>query len=596
MKKTKLFRLIVPAPSQWNIYGHITGQTTSLGAIIVATFASKVPDWEVEVIDESNCKHRTWPPNAADGYIDHELLQRERPADVVGFYASLSCTINRVYELAKLYKSQGCTTIAGGYHVRSEFAEALNNGIDFVCATKGEQCIQYLLRELTGTKKDLSPQAELKAFKKQLEGMMLWSSQDLTLLFMNEQGEIVEKKTDPASDYPGMHDEQDWSLYYGWDFGLLRYGKVKICPVMMRGGCPYNCEFCAVKERPGKFVAEHFVCQIVNLYEKFRFKKFFIIDDHFGGDLNDPDDYAEIMKCLQLLTAYQKKIGKRFSFTCQIRLNACVDSRRANAENKTLESIAWSKYYRSDLLMAMRLAGIDNVCIGYESPIDADLKAMHKGYLSKDMLNWTAIWKKFGFKIQGMFIFNYPKHRQAIEISGCRCDVNEVAKTYRRFIRQGRIDTVQVLLPIPLPGTEFRKWLDVEKRIFSQEDFSWEYYDGQFMLYDPLDCEPEEMQEAVKKIMSGFYHFSHVLRLAVYCLWHFPVIVFPSTAALLAGRVKDIRESFTYWRREYWRNASIRFGGSWIVRGFAKKYKQANIPEKLKAAKAALARRHDTKD
>lgn len=579
MNKIRLLRIIVPAPSKLNIYGHISSRTTALGAIMVATAANKVPGWEVEVIDESNCHHRKWPPNAADGYIDHQLLQQERPADLVGFYAGLSCTMPRVYSLARLYKSMGAVTVAGSYHVRSETEEALRSGIDFVCMSKGEHCIRFLMEHIDET-------TELDVLKKQFDQMMVFGPYDMAIAYYCPTGQLSSVRCSPSfiNQETGELDPEYCSL----DFSLLRYGKIKTCPVMMRGGCPYHCQFCAVKDPPGKFIAEHFVRQIANLYERFGFKNFFIIDDHFGGDLDDPEDYKEIMKCLTLLTAYQKKIGKRFSFTCQIRLNACVDYNLALKESKNIFNIDWSKYVRAELLSAMRRAGIDNVCIGFESPIDEDLKRMHKGYLSKDMIDWTKIWHKFGFKIHGMFIFNYPVKREIIERENLKCDIPQLVKIYRCFIKKGKIDTVQILLPIPLPGTELRAWLEKEGRIFSQRDFDWEFYDGQFMLFDPLNCDSQDMQKAVMAIMGPFYHWSNIFRIIASWLFHFPRIVFPSVLALLEFRVDSIKDAFRRWKREYWRNNSIRFAGAFLVKGFKEKYQRFNIDEKLKKAKDRL--------
>ena len=35
--------------------------------------------------------------------------------------------------------------------------------------------------------------------------------------------------------------------------------------------------------------------------------------------------------------------------------------------------------------------------------------------------------------------------------------IEERIKRYRGFIKKAKIDTVQVLLPVPLPGTELRE-------------------------------------------------------------------------------------------------------------------------------------------
>ena len=91
---------------------------------------------------------------ARTGGADHELLQEQRPADVVGFYGGLTSTVPRLYELARFYKQQGVVTIAGGQHfVGDNTVEALHNGIDYVVFGEGEQAIRELLEVIEGRRR-----------------------------------------------------------------------------------------------------------------------------------------------------------------------------------------------------------------------------------------------------------------------------------------------------------------------------------------------------------------------------------------------------------------------------------------------------------
>ena len=125
-KNRYLFRIIIPIFPNFNIYTFAANKTTSVGPIYVATSASKLESWDVEVIDENNCHGKFFPRNK-NNRLDHIALQKERPADVVGFYGSISSTIPRLYELAKLYKTLGAKTVAGGKHVENLPEEALAN-------------------------------------------------------------------------------------------------------------------------------------------------------------------------------------------------------------------------------------------------------------------------------------------------------------------------------------------------------------------------------------------------------------------------------------------------------------------------------------
>ena len=70
----------------------------------------------------------------------------------------------------------------------------------------------------------------------------------------------------------------------------------------------------------------------------------------------------------------------------------------------------------TELLSAMRQAGINTVAIGYESPIEEELQAMNKQVKPEDMIALTNIFHKFHFLVHGMFIFGYPM-REDVQFS-----------------------------------------------------------------------------------------------------------------------------------------------------------------------------------
>ena len=52
--KRRIFRMVVPKYPAFNVYSHIAKKTTALGPLCVATSVSRMPGWDVEVIDENN--------------------------------------------------------------------------------------------------------------------------------------------------------------------------------------------------------------------------------------------------------------------------------------------------------------------------------------------------------------------------------------------------------------------------------------------------------------------------------------------------------------------------------------------------------------
>lgn len=103
--------------------------------------------------------------------------------------------------------------------------------------------------------------------------------------------------------------------------------------------------------------------------------KFFETSDHFAANRDDTIAFC------RMLRDYQEKVKVKISMTVQTRINDAQDT---------------------ELLQAMKEAGIQNLAIGFESPIDDELKAMRKGYLSGDMIRWTKTLHQYGFFIHGM--------------------------------------------------------------------------------------------------------------------------------------------------------------------------------------------------
>jgi len=515
-RKRYRLRIVIPAYPPFNIYSRIASKTTALGPVCVATAANKSERWDVEVIDENNL--RRFGPSNNSGGADHRFLQMHRPADVVGFYGGLTSTIPRLYEIARFYKNQGVVTIVGGQHfVEDNIAEALSSGIDYVVIGEGEETIKELLEAVEGTRKI-----------DHVEG----------IAYLKKGAPVLTAERKVLTDFDRLPLP---------DFSLVRYARIRIYPVERIRGCGMNCEFCTVKARPRCASPERLLEHISLLVETRNAKDFFIVDDLFGQQRN------ETIRLCNLLADYQKHIGKRLDLTVQIRLDKASDT---------------------ELLSAMRQAGVQFVAIGFESPIEQELRAMNKHITSGDMLALARIFYESGFLVHGMFIFGYPSK----EGQGLAMAVEERIKLYRDFIRKARIDTVQILLPVPLPGTGLRQRLKIQNRIYPLQDIGWQYYDGTFPLFEPdKPMSPEQMQGAAKKIMGRFYTFRHMFFVAGNIL-SFPSIVF---------FFHNIRLGWRRWYRS-WRNHLIRFGGWITMRKWTSEFKKDRFSQKLQEARKHL--------
>ena len=305
-----------------------------------------------------------------------------------------------------------------------------------------------------------------------------------------------------------------------------------------------NCEFCTVKGKPRFASPERVLEQFASIYEKWGGKVFFIVDDLFG------QNRADALRLCRMLREYQDRVGVKFSIMVQIRLDRAGDA---------------------ELIAAMRQARINNLAIGFESPIAEELKAMNKRLDPQEMIDQARTYRRAGFRVHGMFIFGYPAPAER----PFRMSAQERVRHFNRFIRKAGIDTVQVLLPIPLPGTELTDRLRKANRIYSTHDVGLEYYDGNFLLFQPDDpMTPEDMQAAVGRIMRGFYGPRHLLGVA------FHTLAFPAIALWLHNRGAG-------WRRWYrrWSGSLYRSGGWLLLRKWTAAFHKDGFLSKLAEAK-----------
>jgi len=473
-------------------------------------------NWDVEVIDENNLGK--FGPRCEAGGADHELIQRQRPADIVGLYGGLTSTIPRLYEVADFYRKRGITTIAGGQHFAEEtIPEALCAGIDYIVVGEAEETIKELLSAIQ-------------------------NNQDVTevngIAYLKDGEPFFTAKREPLLDFDKLPLP---------DFSLVRYARIRLYPVERIRGCGMDCEFCTVKGKPRHAEPERLLEHISLLVETYNAKRFFIVDDLFGQQRD------ETIRLCSMLADYQRRIGRRLRIAVQIRLDKARDK---------------------ELLSAMKDAGIRIVCIGYESPMEEELKAMNKHISSADMLSLTKMFHESGFLIHGMFIFGYPLRDNA----DFKMSADERAGCYRNFIRKAKIDTVQILLPVPIPGTELRNRLKRQNRIYPLEDIGWEYYDGSFPLFEPDEpLTSEQMQRSGRRIMGRFYQFGYIFLVPV------SIISFTSLVFFL----HNIRLGWSRWYRS-WRNYLVRFGGWIILHRWTKTFRRDKFPQKLQKARRHL--------
>ncbi|MFH0867840.1 MAG: radical SAM protein, partial [Candidatus Woesearchaeota archaeon] len=443
-----------PRHSQHNVYGKV--RMPPVGIIsVLSQINDDLRFKEVYAIDENNYGG----PRDFRGMVDHNFLQKREPAKIALFYGGMSNSIPRMFSLAQQYKNFGAITIAGGSHVDALTEETLKSGIDIVVHGEGEYTIQEILGII------------IKNGEVKLNFEELLSVKGISILDKNGK-HVFTGKREPIEDLDRLKDA---------DLTLIKFlgKKWSAIPINRGRGCNFNCEFCVVNKQYGRYKAssaEKALRQIIK-YSDLGYKHFFFTDDNFA--LNA----AEAIKLCKLIGNYKRKFKKKIELTVQVR-------------NEVAENDA--------LIEAMRFAGIKTLAIGFESPINEELIRMNKGVTVEKLVKRSRKLSKY-FYLHGMFIFGYPtfedsKYRSSLTL-------RQRAKVYEQFFKEAKIDTVQVVNAVPLPGSVLRTKLKAEKRIFPLEMVGWDKYDGSFLCYDPTPegLDAYELQNITRTLMKRWY-------------------------------------------------------------------------------------------
>lgn len=537
-----------PKHSQHNIYAKV--RMPPVGIISILSQINHDPRFkEVYAIDENNYRG----PTNVRGLPSHNFLQKRLPAKIAMFYGGMSNSIPRMFSVAKQYKSFGAITIAGGSHVDALPEEALKSGIDIVVHGEGEETIKEILNAMKDGKLDKKELRKIKGIS-----------------FLDRNKHVFTGKREPIKNLEELKDI---------DLTLIKFLKKRwsTIPLNKGRGCNYNCEFCVVNKQYGKYKStsvETALRQIIK-YSDLGYKSFFFTDDNFAQNT------AETIELCNKIHDYKRKFKKKIVLTVQVRSEV--------AENE-------------QLLSAMKRAGVKTLCIGYESPINQDLIAMKKGVTVEKLIRRSRKLSNH-FYLHGMFIFGYP--------GLTTLKLGQRAKQYAKFFKKAKIDTIQVLNAVPLPGSELRARLEREGKLLPLETVGWDKYDGQFLCYDPSPINAYELQNLPRTLMKKRYLGNSISMRINYGNWMnwafnasigFPILFgIYYTKRFIHNLKEKRRERYVLeepknifhmplakaWRdtKRRWRNLAIKTYGGAIVRRWQKEYKISNYSKKLRKIK-----------
>jgi radical SAM superfamily enzyme YgiQ (UPF0313 family) len=247
------------------------------------------------------------------------------------------------------------------------------------------------------------------------------------------------------------------------DFSLIKgyRSSFAIMPVSTSRGCPFDCTFCSVTKMFGRAYrfrsAENVMQELLSRGPK----RFFFCDDNFTAHPKRARTLLELM--------VKNRIR---NWTCQVRCDIAKDE---------------------DFLALMGRAGCSVVCVGFESVNIKTLQAYQKKQSLEDIVNAIRSFHRRKIKVHGMFVL------------GSDDDSERTIWDTLKFAIKQRIDTIQMSILTPFPGTKVHDELKKQRRIFSQD---WDLYDGQHIVFRPNLLSAKQLQLDVVRAYTQFYSLS----------------------------------------------------------------------------------------
>lgn len=254
------------------------------------------------------------------------------------------------------------------------------------------------------------------------------------------------------------------------DFSLVKGLKhpSAITPVSTSRGCPFNCSFCSVTKIFGRRYRFRSTESVMQELESRRTNTLFFCDDNFA---------AYPKRTYALLNSMLK--NKIRNWACQVRCDIARDN---------------------SLIDLMAKAGCRVVCVGFESVNNLSLKAYEKKQTIEEIVRAIRSFRKRKIKIHGMFVL------------GSDNDNRKTIWETVRFAKRQKIDTLQMSILTPFPGTKVYEDLEREGRIFTKD---WSLYDGQHIVFKPKLLSARELQVNIVKAYSKFYAITRSLSLFI---------------------------------------------------------------------------------
>ena len=370
-------------------------------------------------------------------------------ADLVGFSAT-TATAPAAYRMAQVCRENPrIRTVIGGSHVTFMADEGLDH-CNFVVRGEGHVAIQELVSVLQGER---APGT--------VAGLSYRDA--LGVKHHNASRPFCSQAEFAALPAP------DLSLIAG-------YERMTNVPIMTQWGCPFECDFCSVIKMFGRQVRSRNVGDVLDEMEQYRHRDaVFFYDDNF------------VVNKQRTATLLNGMIDRGFGLRWSAQMRA--DSVYRNKRTREIDH---------DFLGLMQRSGAQMVYCGFESVNAATLEAYNKHQDVQTIRDAVNAFHRYGIAVHGMFV-----------VGSDADDVRTLAET-TEFALRNNIDTVQLMMLTPCPGTAFFDRISAQGRLLSRD---WSLFDGHHCLIQPAKMTPFQLQHGTYRAMARFYMATRSIRL-----------------------------------------------------------------------------------
>jgi radical SAM superfamily enzyme YgiQ (UPF0313 family) len=146
-----------------------------------------------------------------------------------------------------------------------------------------------------------------------------------------------------------------------------------------------------------------------------------------------------------------------------------------------------------EILSLLKRAGLYSVGLGMESGSDDILRYNNKGISKVQIREAARLVKSLGLEIRGYFMVNMPGETK-----------RDIERT-EDFIKELRLDFVNIQIAYPYPNTPFRRLAERKYRIIEEKWNSWEFSDGDDVVFTQSDLTEDYIEGAYRRIIRSSY-------------------------------------------------------------------------------------------